>query len=143
MTGRLPRELVLCLTVALALAGCGILPFDPLDPDARRWIIPVDNQSDRPAIVAVAMDEASMGDLVGRADPNTIPPRTRLDVAFTVPATGLDWAIFVNPGPNRGPLILARDVPPGRAGRLPIKIGVGADGQPFVEVPSEPGWFGN
>jgi hypothetical protein len=143
MTGRLPRQLALCLTIALALAGCGVLPFDPLDPGARRWIIPVDNQSDKPVIVAVAKDEGLMGDLVGRADPNTIPPRTRLDVTFTVPTAGLDWAIFVNPGPNRGPIILARDVPPGMAGRLPTRIGVGADGEPFVEVPDEPGWFGN
>lgn len=138
MTGP-SRHLVICLTVVLALAGCGTSPFDPLDPGARRWIIPVDNRTDRPVLVAVAKDGPFMGALLGRADPDTIPPRTTLDVFFTVPLAGLDWAIFVNPGPNRGPLILASDVPPGRTGRLPIKIGVGADGEPFVEIPNEPG----
>jgi hypothetical protein len=142
MTRRNPFELALSLAVALVLTGCGIAPIDPLNPGARRWIIPVDNQSNLPVVVAVAKDEGFMGRLVGQAIPNPVPSRTRVDVVFTVPATGLDWAIFVNPGPNRGPLITAGDVPPGRAGRLPLAISVGPDGEPAVSVPNEPGWFG-
>jgi hypothetical protein len=130
------------VAVALTLTGCGIAPIDPLNPGARQWIIPVDNRSNLPVVVAVAKDVAPMGNLMGTAVPNPVPPLAKVDVVFTVPPAGQDWAIFVNPGPNRGALITARDVPPGRAGRLPISIGVDAKGEPFVSVPNEPGWFG-
>jgi hypothetical protein len=138
-----PRQLVWGIVIALALTGCGILPVDPLNPGARRWIIPVDNQGNLPAFLAVAEDENPIGDIVGTAVPNTIPPKTTVDVVFTVPPDGLNWAIFVNPGPNRGPLITAHDVPPGVAGRLPLAISVGPTGDPSVSAPGEPGWFGN
>jgi hypothetical protein len=143
MAGRRSRDLVWRIVIALTLTGCGMLPVDPLNPGARRWIIPVENRSNLPVFVSVAEDTSPVGEPRGTAQPNTIPPKATIDVVFTVPPGGLDWAIFVNPGPNRGPLITARDVPPGRAGRLPVKIFVGADGEPFVEAPGEPGWFGN
>jgi hypothetical protein len=131
------------MAVAVAVTGCGILPIDPLDPGARRWIIPVNNQSNAAVIVAVAEDQGAMGRLVGRADPNPVPPRTQIDVAFTVPPGGQGWAIFVNPAPGRGgPLITASDVPAGRAGRLPLAISVSPNGEPSVSAPNEPGWFG-
>jgi hypothetical protein len=130
------------VAVALTLTACGIAPIDPLNPGARQWIIPVDNLSNLPAVVAVAKDEFPIGALVGTAMPNPVPPRTRVDVVFTVPHAGQDWAIFVNPGPNLGALISARDVPPGRSGRLPLAISVGPNGDPSVSVPNEPGWFG-
>ena len=69
-----------------------------------------------------------MADRADRADPGRRP--------------GEGWAIFVNPGPQLGPLILAIDVPPDASGRLPLSIEVGPEG-PSVSVPNEPGWFGN
>ena len=80
--------------------------------------------------------------LVGAAIPNPIPPGVTQVVVFTVPP-GQGWAIFVNPGPERGALVGARDVPAGLSGRLPVTIGIGPDGSPFAQAPSEPGWFGN
>jgi hypothetical protein len=143
MAGHRPCDLVWRIVIALALTGCGLLPVDPLNPGARRWIIPVENRGNLPVFLAVAEDRSPMGNPVGTAQPNTIPPMASVDVVFTVPTDGLDWAIFVNPGPNRGPLVTARDVPPGVAGRLPLAISVGANGEPSVTVPNEPGWFGN
>jgi hypothetical protein len=143
MAGRRLRDPVWRIVIAFALTGCGMLPVDPLNPGARRWIIPVDNQGNLPAFLAVAEDSGVVGKPMGTAEPNTIPPHAKVDVVFSVPPDGDGWAIFVNAGPNRGPLIMARHVPPGRAGRLPISVGVGAGGEPFVSVPDEPGWFGN
>ena len=48
---------------------------------------------------------------------HTVAPGETVDVTFTVPP-GEGWAIFVNPGPQLGPLILAIDVPPDASGRL-------------------------
>jgi hypothetical protein len=143
MAGHGPRDLVWRIVIALVMTGCGVLPVDPFNPGARQWIIPVANDSNLPVFLAVAEDENPMGNPVGTAQPNTIPPRATVDVVFSVPPTGLGWAIFVNPGPNRGPLITARDVPPGVAGRLPLAISVGPNGDPSVSAPGEPGWFGN
>jgi hypothetical protein len=141
MARRRALDLACRVAVAIALTGCGILPVDPLDPDARRWIIPVQNQSNLPVIVAVAKDQGFMGKLMGRAEPNPVPPRSQVDVAFSVPQDQ-GWAIFVNPGPDRGPLIMPFDVPAGRTGRLPLMIFVNVDGEPSVSAPNEPGWFG-
>jgi hypothetical protein len=104
--------------------------------------------SAQPARLFVAEDESPMGELVGTAEPATVAPGATEMVAFTVPAgqgrgPGEAWAVFVNPGPNLGPLILAMDVPAAASGELPLKIMVGPDGSPSVQVPSEPGWFGN
>ena len=46
-------------------------------------------------------------------------------------------------GTRGGPLITAGDVPGGPAGRLPVTIGIGENGDPWVQAPSDPGWFGN
>jgi hypothetical protein len=73
-----------------------------------------------------------------------VAPHATVDVTFDVPA-GRTWAIFVNPGPDRGPLITAADVPPGVVGRLPITIGIGPNGEPWAQGPpggEAPGWFG-
>jgi hypothetical protein len=129
-----------------SLVACGLIPnpvADPLpEPGARRWIITVENMSAQPARLFVAEDESPMGRSVGTADPSTVPAGATQDVVFTVPP-GQGWAIFVNPGPSLGPLILAQDVPPGVSGELPLTIGIGPDGSPYSSVPDLPGWFGN
>jgi hypothetical protein len=132
----------IALTLAMFLTACDAVP-QVLRPGSRVWIIPVQNMSGRPALLAVAKDESPMGDLVGTAQPAAIPAGQTVDVTFTVPPDRQGWAIFVNPGPNLGALITAPDVPPGVSGRLPLTITVDQQGNPSVSVPSEPGWFGN
>ena len=123
----------------------GVLPGDPaLPPGSREWIISVDNQSAQPARLMVAEDTMPVGDLVGTANPAQVPPGTKQDVVFKVPP-GQTWAIFVNPSPQLGPLILAQDVPADAQGRLPLSITVLSNGDPSVGVDADagPGWFGN
>lgn len=79
---------------------------------------------------------------MGTAQPPTVAAGTTVDVVFTVPPEG-GWAIFVNPGPNRGPLIVPGDVPPGRRGVLPLKIRIARGGSSSFTGPDEPGWSGN
>ena len=140
------RRLAGAAAMLCSLAACGVVPnpiADPLpEPGARRWIITVENSSAQPAALFVARDESPMGAAVGTAVPNTVLAGATRDVVFTVPP-GQGWAIFVNPGPNLGPLILAQDVPLGASGDLPLTIGIGPDGSPSVSVPNQPGWFGN
>jgi hypothetical protein len=46
-------------------------------------------------------------------------------VTFLLPAKGVEgWSIFVNPGPNDGPLIVGPDLP------LAGQIHINEDGQP-------------
>ena len=130
------------LLVTSATAACDAVP-QVLHPGSRVWIIPVQNMSGRPAILAVAEDQSPIGDLVGTAQPGVIPAGQTIDVTFTVPSDRQGWAIFVNPSPNVGPLITAMDVPPVATGRLPLVISVDQQGNPSVQVPNEPGWFGN
>lgn len=136
--------MALALTMALGLVAtaCDAVP-QVLRPGSRVWIIPVQNMSGRPAVLAVAEDRAPMGKLLGTAEPAVVPAGQTMDVTFSVPPDPQGWAVFVNPGPNLGALITAMDVPPGVAGRLPLTIKVDQQGNPSVEVPSEPGWFGN
>lgn len=109
----------------------------------REWRISVENASAAPVLLFVAEDAQRMGSIVGTATPNTVPPRTTQEVIFRVPP-GEGWAIFVNPTPEVGPLILERDVPKGVRGALPFTISVAADGMiGAVGVPNAPGWFGN
>jgi hypothetical protein len=137
------RLLVVAAMAGLALGsvGCGS-PLDILRAQGtREWIIPVENMSARPVVVAVAVDAQPMGKLVGTAVPAVVPPRTTTEVVFSIPP-GDGWAIFVNTGQPGGPLILAADVPPDRAGKLPLTITVDETGTPSVSAPDEPGWFG-
>jgi hypothetical protein len=81
--------------------------------------------------------------VVGHVTPDSVPAGATIDVAFDVPP-GRSWGIFVNPGPDGGWYIVsAGDVPLTAAGRVPLTIHVGPDGQPSVSGPAEPGWFGN
>ena len=131
------------ISLSVVAFGCAGSPLDFLAaPGSRTWIIPVANGSGRPAVLAVAKDEAPMGQAVGRAEPASVPPGATIDVTFTVPA-GQGWAIFVNPGPKGGALIISSDVPLHRSGRLPLAISIDAQGNPSVSAPAEPGWFGN
>ena len=128
--------------VAGLLTACAAISDLTAPAGSRTWIIPVENTSAQPARLFVAEDESPMGDTVGTVEPATVAPGATEMVTFTVPA-GQGWAIFVNPGPNLGPLILAMDVPEDARGALPLTITVGPDGSPGVMVPGEPGWFGN
>jgi len=112
--------------------------------ETRVLSIPVQNMNGEPAQLFVARDTQPMEFLVGTVEPSTVGPERTEDVAFTVPA-GEDWAIFVNPGPDRGPLILASDIPPDASGELPIEINVDQFGSPGVQTlgDPQPGWFGN
>jgi hypothetical protein len=125
----------------VTIAGCSMLIPGP-EPlvGGNRWIITVDNQSARPASLLVAVDGApgpatNIGPTVGRATPDTVPPHSVMDVTFDVPSatfkasTGDTWAIWVNPDPHGGPLILATDIPVNTDGKLPITITVHRDGQ--------------
>ena len=132
----------IALFVALVAMACDAVP-QVLHPGSRVWIIPVDNMSGRPAVLAVAKDGSPMGDIVGTAQPAVVPAHQKVDVIFTVPPDRQGWAIFVNPSPTLGALIGASDVPPGASGRLPLSISVDDAGNPAVTVPGGPGWFGN
>jgi hypothetical protein len=114
----------------------------PLAEGSREWIITVQNSSNGPAQLQVAEDGPTMGRLVGTANPSTVAAGATQEVVFTVPP-GEGWAIFVNPGPNRGPLMLSRDIPAEVSGKLPVTIGIGENGEPYAQAPDEPGWFGN
>jgi Kelch motif len=98
----------------------------PVPPGARTWKVTVMNRSSQPATLFVAEEDQHglLGPLVGSATPNVVAPGATVKVTFLLPAKGTDWAIFVNPGPNTGALLMSTDVP------LAGEIRVGADGQP-------------
>jgi hypothetical protein len=117
------RIAAIALTLVV-VAGCDVAPFGPaVPPGGRTWTIKVINRSPRPATLVVAIDGLGAGRVVGTANPGVVPPGTTVDVVFGVPP-GDGWAIFVNPGPNMGPLLLPTDVP------LADLIEIGADGGP-------------
>jgi hypothetical protein len=106
--------------------------------------IPVQNTSGQAAELFVARDTQPMEFLVGTVEPSNVGPGLTENVSFSVPA-GENWAIFVNPSQNRGPLIAASDIPPDASGALPIEIIIDQFGSPGVQTFGEPqpGWFGN
>ena len=67
------------------------------------------------------------GLVVGTTTPSVVLPGATVEVIFGVPP-GTGWAIFVNPGPNMGPLILPND--------LPEAIGIEIDRE------GNPSWMG-
>ena len=99
---------------------------DPDVPGGRLWTVKVVNRSPRPATLVVA-DETEAGDagpLVGTVTPSVVPPGATVKVTFALPAKGsTGWAIFVNPGPDTGPLLTWTDAP------LAGEIRIGADGR--------------
>jgi hypothetical protein len=75
--------------------------------------------------VAEENKEGDMGQLVGSATPNVVPPGATVKVTFLVPAKGTGWVIFVNPpGPIGGPLVGPAEM------SLPVQILIMEDGQP-------------
>jgi hypothetical protein len=78
----------------------------PIPPNAQTWELTVSNRSFQPATLFVAEqdEQGLLGRLVGSATPNVVPPGATVKVTFLLPAKGTDWAIFVNPGPNEGPI---------------------------------------
>jgi len=98
----------------------------PVPPNARQWTVTVDNKGSNPTTLFVAEDDGSgLGQLVGSATPNIVPPRSTVKVTFALPAKGVEgWAIFVNPGNDSGGSLVG----PGDFG-IPGKIVVTTDGQ--------------
>ena len=131
------------LAVVIVLGACA--SFDPiLKTGFRNIVMTVENTSDRPAILVVAKDQEPMGAVVGTATPGTVPPGMTMDVTFGLPPEP-GWAIFVNPGPQHGPLFAEHDVPPDASGRAPFTITVGGDGTNIgaSSLGDTPGWMGN
>jgi hypothetical protein len=135
--------LAVCAVVVL-LGACASL--DPiLKPGFRHIVMTVENTSNRPAILVVAKDEQPMGAVVGTTTPGTVPPGMTVDVTFGLPPEP-GWAIFVNPGPEHGPLFGEQDVPPQASGRAPFTITVAGDGTNIGASSTQrdtPGWMGN
>ena len=135
------------ILLAVASAGCDVAAelLPPAVPEGGRLlIVTVENHGSTPAAVVVAADDGGPIQLVGMATPSSVPAKSTVEVRFGIPA-GSGWAIFVNPGPEKGPLVTANDIPPNAAGRMPFYIGIGADGSPFASFPGGAGrgWFGN
>ena len=98
---------------------------DPNVPGGRLWTVKVVNNSDRPATLVVAeeTEEGHAGRLVGTVSPSVVPPGATVKVTFALPAKGpTGWSIFVNPGPDTGPLLVWTEVP------LAGEIRIGAHG---------------
>jgi hypothetical protein len=93
------------------------------------WIIEVENTSDAPARLAVAEDGLPRGDIVGTANPESVPAGETVEVTFTVPP-GEGWAIFV----NAVPVLVAQDFSVGEDGRLRLHIFVRPDGSSTVAI---------
>ena len=137
-------RLIAAILVGVGLAGCDNAGFVS-QPRAgwRQFIVTVENQSPRPATLAVAANRSPMERPTGTAEPGVVPPGVTMDVTLDVPP-GQGWAIFVNPGdPGMGPLVTAHDVPPGAIGRMPFKVQIDLRGQVSAAVDAGPGWFGN
>ncbi len=131
---------VLLWAIGVSLVACSLVAEGPMPAGGRQLQIPVSNDSDRPAVLVVAEDAGTMGPQVGRSQPSVVPPRTRVNVTFTVPGTS-SWAIFVNPGDSGvGPLIVARDVAQ-CVGVVPIEIQVDDRGDIFYSTPRQ--WCGD
>jgi hypothetical protein len=98
----------------------------PIPSGARTWTVTAVNKSSQPATLFVAEENEKglLGPLVGSATPNVVPPGVTVNVTFLLPAKGSRaWSIFVNPGPNDGPLLLGTQVP------LAGEIHITSDGQ--------------
>lgn len=131
--------------LVVVLAGCAVEDLVPIQVPAggRLWIVRVENQSARPANLVVLESQPVPFHEVGTVKPTTVLAGQTVDVSFGIPP-GNSWAIFVNPEPDRGPLVLPIDVPADASGRMPFGIVITELGQPTVEMaPTRPGWFGS
>jgi hypothetical protein len=101
----------------------------PVPPGARTWKVTVMNKSSRSATLFVAEEDEHglLGPLVGSATPNVVAAGATVKVTFLLPAKGTGWAIFVNPGPNAGPV----------AGPAEMSL----PGQIYINPSNQPGWL--
>ena len=111
-------------------------------PGQRVFVVAVDNRSGLPATLVVGDDGMFDGDPTGTVDPSVLPLGITEDVVLGVPLSE-GWAIYVNPGPDKGASITWRDVPPDFSGRMPFSIVVYRDGWGSADAREAPGWFGN
>jgi hypothetical protein len=122
------------LALTAFLAACSQAPR--ATPAVQQWTVMVANQSEEPAVVFIGVD-VNFGDPlwkeVGAVVPAAVPPMTTARVVMTPPPPG-NWAIFVNPGPERGPLLTPRSFPAKFSGELPGTIVVRSNGLPEIEV---------
>lgn len=141
-------KLPLALTMATLVAACaGPTPtpertFATYDPPTalRMFLVTVDNQSGRLATLVIGTDGMFDGRPTGTVNPSVLLPGITTDVVLGIPPVS-GWAIYVNPGPDWGPAITWRDVPPDASGRMPFSIVVVEAGYGAADV-NPPGWFG-
>jgi hypothetical protein len=99
----------------------------PVPPNARPWTVTVVNDSDHPATLFLAEDDASdtMDKLCGSVTPNVVPAETTMEVSFLLPAKNVrGCALLVIPVPgDLGGLFETSEAP--KAG----KVWITADGQ--------------
>lgn len=135
------------LLFTLAVSGCELANLLPprVPPGGRIVVVTVENRSRGPAVLMIGAwsdaDKANGFDrplqAVGSAQPASVSSGAKVDVRFGVPA-GTEWALFVNPEPQRGLLFTANDAP---GDTVAFKVVVEPDGEPFIWYPSDPGWF--
>jgi hypothetical protein len=93
---------------AIMIAACapGPAPFVARPAGGQNVVITVINESPRPALLVVAevTEDGLAGRQVGVASPGVVPAGATVDVVFSLPS-GDAWAIFINAGRNRGPIL--------------------------------------
>jgi hypothetical protein len=123
------------LLATLLVTGCGPLgaPFAARPPGGQTHVITVVNESPRPALLVVAevTEDGIAGRLVGIASPGVVPAGATVDVTFGLPP-GEGWAIFINPGPNRGPIFGPAELP------LTKSLGIDEGGNPHANICDSP-----
>jgi hypothetical protein len=135
------------LSLTLAVSGCDLANVLPpkVPPGGRIVVVTVENRSHEPAVLIIgawsdgdkAKGFARPLQAFGDAQPASVSSGAKVDVRFGVPA-GTEWALFVNPGPQRGLLFTSNDAP---GETVPFKVVVEPDGEPFIWYPGDPGWF--
>jgi len=134
---------VAVLVAAFALAGCESGGFAGSPAGSRSLVVTVENASPWDATFMVGETVPITGRPVGTAVPEVVPPGVTADVTFHVPA-GLNWSIYVNPGPGQEPQVTASDIPPDAAGKMPFSLGIAENGALGVSRQLDvPGWFGD
>ena len=132
-----PPDRLGCTPLACPMLGPASMP-----PGSRQLVVSVRNEGSEPALLFVAQDEGVMGELIGTAEPAMVPAGTTSDVVFTIPPAQ-EWAIFVNPTSESGPLVTRHDVPSDATGRVPFWIEIFGGTAVSATSGTEPGWFGN
>ena len=126
-------KLATIVAAAVLVLGCGATatpsvtalatptPTRTATPVVRVFTVTVNNQSARPATLVIGRDGMFDGHPTGTVDPSILPPGITEGVVLGIPAAD-GWAIYINPGPDWGPSITWRDVPPDAAGQMPFSI---------------------